>query len=430
MADLLTLQEPLLEASAIRSVNFFNGRLLGARDLSRVEDARRTGDWRLGQAIGEGVAFGFDVARDAAAEGKITGTPSAVVSVSAGLAINRQGQALRLTCDTSVQLVRPAQAPVDAGTIFAACGTGGGGTYFAGAGLYVLTVAPAEADEGKAATNGLDPLNVRCNTDATVEGLQFRMLPVKDSLYAGLDPAGAAFRNRISYRCFGNAQRAAWIADPFADALDAYGLVDDMRGSIMTDCDVPLALIYMQGAATLLFIDCWAVRRRPGVDTAAASWPPFVSRRRVAEGEAMFLQFQDHVASLRASLGDLGGTTAKAAFAFLPPVGVIPVMRDMWGGDYRAKAFFTGLTIRGPAFINGAKVEALVRRSLAYPPIDLSSGEAIWLYRVRENDLAAPAAAADNHQRYIVFASGHMRYEGDGRYDLAYWDNGNYALDA
>jgi hypothetical protein len=155
-----------------------------------------------------------------------------------------------------------------------------------------------------------------------------------------------------------------------------------------------------------------------------------VSRRRRAEGEAMFLQFQAQIAALRTANADLGATTAKGSFAFLPPVGIVPVMRDMWGGDYQARRFFTGLTIRGPAFINGAKVEALVRKSLAYPPIDLSTGEAIWLYRVRENDPASPAAASDNHQRYIVFASGHMPYEGDGRFDLAYWDNGNYALDA
>ena len=62
--DILQLQQPLKDGG-IRSVNFFNGRMLTGKDLSREQTARREADSRLGLAIGDGVAFGLEVARDA-----------------------------------------------------------------------------------------------------------------------------------------------------------------------------------------------------------------------------------------------------------------------------------------------------------------------------------------------------------------------------
>ena len=51
------LQTPIIEG-AIRSTNFFNGRLLSARDLTLEQSAYREADRRLGKAIGEGIAYG------------------------------------------------------------------------------------------------------------------------------------------------------------------------------------------------------------------------------------------------------------------------------------------------------------------------------------------------------------------------------------
>jgi len=427
MGDLLNLQQPLLDGG-IRSVNFFNGRLLTGKDLSREQDARRASDWRLGEAIGDGVAFGLDVVEDSNAEKKLGDSPSAVLNVSAGLAINRNGQVLRLTSETNVRLVRPVQGATAEGKIFGAC-DGAGGRYFAGAGLYLLTIAPAEASEGKAPTNGLDLLNVRCNTDATVEGLQFRLLPVKASLYAGADPSSATFRNDLAYRCFGSAIRSAWLADPFGADLDPYGMVDDMRASGLTDCDVPLALVFMVGATAIRFIDQWAVRRAPHCHPGTPSWMPFLSPRRLAEGQAMFFQFQAHIDWLRSkATGDLGSVTAASDFSFLPPVGVIPVNREADKTDTHALKFFAGLTTRGPAFINAARLEMLVRQSVLYPPVDTASGEMLWLYRVRENAQAVDAAGDGGPRSYVVFASGHIPYAGDAQFDLARWDYANFAL--
>src|SRR5262245_19841353 len=113
LKDAVQLQQPLTDGG-IRSVNFFNGRLLSGRDLTREQDARREADARLGRAIGDGVAYGLEVARDVARD-----TPSApLLRVKAGLAVNRVGQTLRLATDASVALTRPFGAP-GSGCVFA-----------------------------------------------------------------------------------------------------------------------------------------------------------------------------------------------------------------------------------------------------------------------------------------------------------------------
>src|SRR5580765_2275880 len=94
--SVLQLQPPLADGG-IRSVNFFNGRLLAGKDLSREQAARREADARLGRALGDGVAFGLEVARDQSLD-----KPAApVLNIKAGLAINRLGQTLRLAADVS-----------------------------------------------------------------------------------------------------------------------------------------------------------------------------------------------------------------------------------------------------------------------------------------------------------------------------------------
>ena len=152
--DVLQLQQPLTDG-AIRTVNFFNGRLLSAKDLTREQTARREADARLGRAIGDGVAYGLEVARDAG----LDTAAAPVLRVKAGLAVNRAGRTLRLAADVSVALTRRFGAG-ESGCVFANCTPLVGGTYIAGAGVYLLTIAPAQTSEGRAATNGLDPTNV------------------------------------------------------------------------------------------------------------------------------------------------------------------------------------------------------------------------------------------------------------------------------
>lgn len=422
MADPLQLQQPLKDGG-IRSVNFFNGRLLAGGDLSREQTARRESDWRLGLAIGDGVAFGYEVSEDGAQS-----TASApVLTVKAGLAVNRLGQTLRLTADVSVALTRRFDA-IGASCLFTNCAPLVGGTYVAGAGVYLLTVAPAETSEGRAATNGLDPTNVRCNTDATVEAVQFRLLAVDRSHYADLDPAANQFRNLLAYRCFGTAEREKAIEDLWRSDAPSEGLLDTLRAEGLDDRDVPLAMIYW-AAGGVQFIDMWAVRRAPTRAHAIGAIASLIDAGHLAVGQAALLQFQGQIAGLAPPAGDLGSVTARSHFRFLPAAGVIPVAEETGATNAAATKFFKDMTYRGPAFINAARLEGLLRESLCYPPIDTQSAEMLWLYRVRENRTAIDfASGAPAPRSYLVFASGHLPYRADAQFDLGYWNYANYAL--
>ena len=418
--NVLQLQQPLADGG-IRSVNFFNGRLLAGKDLSREQAARREADARLGRALGDGVAFGLEVARDQSLD-----KPAApVLRIKAGLAINRLGQTLRLTDDVSVALTRRFGA-ADSGCVFANCTPLTGGTYVAGAGVYLLTIAPAQMSEGKAPSNGLDPTNVACNTDATVEAVQLRLINISPLRYAGLDVSSTQFRNRLAYRCFGVDARAQTVIDPWRTDMPA-GLIDELRQVGLDDRDVPLALVFWT-VGGIQFIDGWAVRR-PLHRAENGIFAALVDDRTNALGRAIFMQFQTQIAELASPFVLPSGVTASSHFLQLPPVGIIPVPEETNATDAQATHFFTGLTYRGPAYINGARLESLVRESLSYPPIETKSGEFVWLYRVRENRMAIDFQTTTPPPRsYLVFASGHLPYRADAQFDGAYWNDGNYAL--
>lgn len=422
-SDVVQLQEPLT-AGGIRSVNFFNGRLLSSKDLTREQLARREADWRLGLALGGGVAFGLDVERETV----LSKDTAPVLRIRSGLAVNRAGQTLRLGADTCVALTRSFDAAA-VECVFVDCEKIPGGTYVRGAGAYVLTLAPAERSEGRAPTNGLDPQNVRCNTDAMVEGIQFRLHGVNLAPFASA--LGQPFlRNALAYGCFGDDVKSGW----FAGLLDALprraGVLDELRKTSLTDYDVPLALLYVTGAAKLEFIDQWAVRRalhRP----SSSVWGSLVEGERLAVGQAMFLQFQRHVLDDAPPTGDLRPLTARTHFRYLPPVGILPVLEESDKTDAAAARFFTGMAYRGPTFINAERLESLVRESLCYPPIDTHGAEMVWLYRVRENRMAIEFRGGEPGPRsYVVFASGHLPYRGSAQFDLGYWDYANYAVNS
>src|SRR6185436_1962946 len=107
MDSRIGLQQPVLDGG-IHSINFFNGRLLSARDLTLEQSAYREADRRLGKALGEGVAYGLEVSK--AANFK---KDSPAVSVEAGLALNRRGQTLMLDARTDIALLRTMTAPAN-----------------------------------------------------------------------------------------------------------------------------------------------------------------------------------------------------------------------------------------------------------------------------------------------------------------------------
>src|SRR5436190_12719145 len=165
MGSRIDLQQPVHEG-AIQSINFFNGRLLSARDLTLEQSAYHEADRRLGRALGDGVAYGLEVAK----------TPDSTrqapaVRVEAGLAMNRRGDSLMLTTRTDVALVRSADARA-ASQGFTECLPLQTGAYVAGAGVYLLTIAPAQTSSGRATTNAISATNATCNTDTVVSAVQ------------------------------------------------------------------------------------------------------------------------------------------------------------------------------------------------------------------------------------------------------------------
>ncbi len=90
---------------------------------------------------------------------------------------------------------------------------------------------------------------------------------------------------------------------------------------------------------------------------------------------------------------------------------------------FNPDVFFKGQTWDAPALIDGGALEPLLRGAQTYAPIDLQAHELIWLYWVRENREARAGlpATAPGPIPFIVFTSGHVPYQGDSRFDLAYF---------
>ncbi|HEX5706944.1 MAG TPA: carboxypeptidase regulatory-like domain-containing protein [Pyrinomonadaceae bacterium] len=305
------LLEPVLKGG-IRSINFFNGRLLSAEDLSDEQAANRQARALLGQAIGEGVAYGFEVVKSA--EGS-------VVNVSAGLAFNRRGDALRLPTGTDVALSRQTGGGAVASVAtFKPCDELQGGVFATDVGVYLLTAAPADGREGRAPSSGLGNTGAPCAARYTVEGVQFRLVQLLKSTELG---DTATLRNRLAYDCFGSETLRQFEAAPFGEPLKRYGLLDTLRPNTLTDVEVPLAVVHWTKQG-VVFVDMWSVRRRPARPSATERWGALAGDRRIAEAEAMMLQFQEQVASLQGTPG-LSSLSADDRFAYLPPAGLLPV---------------------------------------------------------------------------------------------------------
>jgi len=432
------LAEAILDGG-IRSVNFFNGRLLSGEDLSQEQEANSDERKRLGQSIGDGIVTGLEVATSTAAGS--SGTP--VVTVQSGLAMNRLGQTLILTTSVDVSLVTSntgATPPTQ--TLFVTCTPPQSGPYVAGAGVYLLTIAPAAGSEGRAPVNGLGNVSAFCNTRFNIEGVQFHLLQVNVAQSELQD--SAHLRNLLAYACFGTSDPLVqtFFQDPLGSTVQqGYGLLDTMRqgsssaAACLSDADVPLALLYWTVDAGIAFIDLWSVRRRVTRLSADMPWPLFLSDRRQSEAEAMFLQFQEQIAQMtdpvtgQAQLTQIG---VLDYFRYLPPVGIIPFASSSLSRGFDYLKFFLGILYRDPVFIESAKVEHLIRDSLSYQPITLDSNpnnqEMIWLYLVRENMQAIAENPFNPPQAYMIFASGHIPYQGDAQYNLARWSYSNYSL--
>ena len=415
-----SVDQPVVSPAALRSVNFFNGRLLTGGDLQLEQTTNAARLARLGRLIGGGVAYGLE-----ASTGSASTVSQPVVTIAAGLGVTPAGDQLELPAaiDLSLYAADPVSG-AEPGGLFAACQPYAPGTYSAGAGVYVLTVAPAQQGEGLAQVSGLGNQTASCNVALSAEALTFRLIRL------AVDPDVLAdtahLRSRVAASCFGYDAITVAIDDPFAEPAIGYGTIDVLRAQTMSDRELPLAVIAWSVDTGIQFVDLWSVRRRITPPLAEGSWASFVAARRRAEAEAVFLQFQAHIGDLVAS-GPPGQLVLGDSFERLPPVGVLPLAGQDPGIDIAT--FFGGAVTRGPIVIEAARVEPLIRQALVYAPVDPTSGNLIWLYQVHEN-LDPGSTLSEPGDPYLLFTSGFVPYAGDAEYALAYWNYANYSLHA
>jgi hypothetical protein len=408
----------------LKFIKYFNGRLLSGEDLSREQAAHREAGRRRGLAVGYGIVEGLEVTIPNRSR------QGAMVQVAKGMAINRHGHIVTLpdTEDLALIHTRTVPPPGSGARLFQDCPNSPSGVYVAGADVYLLTICPAEGEEGRAQVSGLGTGQAGCNAKYLVEGVRFRLLKLNLPQTELSDQAH--LRNRVAYKCYGVEELQPFERTPFGPRAEGYGLIDRLRReNQLTDCEVPLALVSWLDEG-IQFVDMWSVRRRIIKPSANGEWDYTIGDRRRAEAEAMVLQFQEQVKEVPTPQL----TKASSIFRYLPSVGVLPLSDPMFNFQYQKlfnKAtdrltFFTDKTYRSPVFIEGARVEALMRDALAYPPIDLSNGEMVWLYLVRENMEAIQARRVSGPTPFMIFANGHMPFVGEARFDLSQWDYSNY----
>jgi len=425
----------------LRSTFFFNGRLLSGEDLTQEkhfnEEARRL----LGHAAGCGIVSGLEVLPVTFKSGDAA-RRATTVTVTAGLAINGCGQPLCLKDRTEFSLSTAEGSDSGQGSgAFHPCGSIKPAAITARHGLCLLVMSPASVKEELAPVSGLGNQAYSCNARYLTEAVRFRTIGLT-GFDAELADTGR-MRNRVAYRCFGyHDSTTTLLQDPFGPQADRYGLADRLIGRQLTPSDVPLAVIYWSEQSR--FIDMWAVRRRLTGPSSTARWSGLLADRRRAEGEAMFLQFQDQIESLRAPENRPATLKAPDHFRFLPPVGILPCTSKASGqktSGFDLDYFFSGLKVRRektaaggerlqPLFVEASQVEALVRDALLYPPIEVKTAEddLIWVYLVRENAQAIDrSVGAGPETPYAVFVNGHTPFLARGRYDLSHWDYANYA---
>jgi len=330
------ISDPHLD-DGLRSVQFFNGRLLSAEDLGTDQEARRVADARLGQLIGAGVGWGLEAAR----------LDASLLRVRAGQAINRLGQVLALPADLTLDL-NPDLAPVPAvsSTGFDECSDVSGslpGTLAQG--LFALCLGPAQGRIGHAPSSGLGSglqAASSCTARYRIDGVRFRLVRL---VAFDADPGPSqTLRNRAAWRCSGqpDAPLDAFLGNPFVGPLAGYGLLDSLLGgpdpaTSLRRCDVPLALLLWERGRGLGFVDSWAVRRRPH-GTLPTRWSALLGERRRTEAEARFQQFGDQLLDLQRAGLATPNVRADQYFELLPPVGLLP----LGSTGFQVETFFSG----------------------------------------------------------------------------------------
>jgi hypothetical protein len=157
------------------------------------------------------------------------------------------------------------------------------------------------------------------------------------------------------------------------------------------------------------------------------------SDRAAPLAEAMFNQFAGQIEELGRT--NPASVEARRYFRYLPPAGLLPVSNGaLVRFDY--ETFFAGKTRSSAWFVEAADVEAALRESAHYPPIDLEDEEMVWIYFVHENREASstrmaggavpafPGVVAPTH--YVLFTNANLPFFGDARLNRSHFDFANF----
>lgn len=398
----VNLLQPLLDGGLQRN-NFFNGRLLSAEDLRTEQDASRAQQRALARASGDGVAWGLDVTPLASS----AGMPR--VRVGAGLALNRLGDLLQLPADADLALVPDSTVAAVSAGLFAACEQPRASASLSRPGAYVLVLAPVSGYSGSATL--ADPNSTSlgrgaCGARYSVEGVRLRLVAIDLAATASLvpaaiDPGGSQqaalrstlqallaasganarerLRNTLAHACYGSLSLINAFTDPLRQAQQqpvwrSWGTLDALRErGDLSDCDVPLALVVLD-STDLRLLDVWSVRRKLVGEAAVNAWRTAAGARRMAEGEAAFLQFQAQLEGLRAPGGAAAGAAAatlaaSSCFDLLPAAGWLPE----GPGGFAWRAFLGPHAPPDETPADAALLGGLLARSWADDPVVLAT---------------------------------------------------------
>jgi hypothetical protein len=263
-----------------------------------------------------------------------------------------------------------------------------------------------------------------CNSNYTADGVQFRLLQldVPQSIFA--EPL--KIRNRVAYGCFSAGQEATVIQQLLGAPTIQPNLIDALRPNRLTPCDVPLCVLYWTATGGIQFVDLFSARRGLTHPSAASAGSLLrLSDSLAGEHLARVLEFQEHVDTLRRT-GALPTARVLDNFDVLPPVGWFPIATMAWPDGANFTTFFDGVTYNAPTFVEGARLEAILRYSQQLLPVTLASRQLIRLYRVRENQLILDTAGPSSARPYMLFITGQAPDFSDAHYDVSYFDYSNY----
>lgn len=393
----IDLLEPILDDGLKRN-NFFNGRLLSAEDLRAEQEATRTQDAHLATAAGEGVAWGLGVTiTDASAA-------SPQLRVDPGLALARTGDLLHLANPVDVALVPATRAAEAAEGLFVDCATVTTSAPISGDKAYLFTISPTSGYSDSALVSDPNAASLgrgRCGSRFTVEGVRFRLIAIPFDQLNGIDDSRARMvdlltrtgdsvslqllRNRLAHLCYGTLALRTFFTNPLArtgtgagatSTWGGWGLLDAMRSDgYLKRCDVPLAVVVLTSGG-IRSLDIWSVRRKLVGAGAIDEWRAVAGPRRIAEGEAAYLQFQAQLDAVSA-MESRAGIVASKYFDLLPASGWLPT----GSGGFTPGIFLGAHAPPGaPLPVDAALLRGIIEQSWLDEPFLLSTDPPVPLH--------------------------------------------------